>query len=510
MISRSPAAMALVLVCVVQRPMSAQGYRVRLDVGGQAAAYRGVQLDSIARADVINRAIGGPSTPDGFAVRCLGVDPFCRFFRPGATRSGGPVTAAANFAVWGVGVPGLSARGTARLGADLGDSDAWPGARPSAQLLEGFLEYATGPVTVQAGRQQRLSRLGAVGFDGGQVTVRVTRLHVEAGAYGGWSLGQASALPTTSPALNPLDEYQPRRRFLTAGGELAASTRWGNARGVYQRQVDPTSDYFVSERAGFDVTLMPPVAGLTLSGGADYDMARGLWGSSEGSVTFVDGPVAASVGARRHRPYFDLWTIWGAFSPVPYRAEFGSLRVKLLRGLTVSGRGETYRYNPAEADAPLVEVKNEGWRWSAEVRYAPVADLEVNAGGRVEFGPGASSRGFDAGVTYRRERFEVSAYGMALERPLEFRFDEAQVWAIGASGMWRPTEQWSAAAGLSRYVETRDRPDAAAFDWNQLRAYLRISLTFGSSADRETLPPARPSRLSPLPDGRRGRASSGK
>lgn len=504
----------LAAACALPTPGAAQGYRVRLDVATQAVSYRGVQLDSIARVDVINRAVGGLTTPDGFAVRCLGSEAVCRFFRPGPARRGGPATMVTDLALWGFGVPGLSVRGTGRIGTDLGDSDVWPGTRPSGQLLEGYIEYASGPVTIQAGRRQRLSRLGAVGFDGGQVTARVERLHLEAGAFGGWSLGQASALPTSSPALNPLDEYQPQRRFLTAGGDLSAATRWGSAHAVYQRQVDPNSDYFVSERAGFDVTLLPPVAGLTVSGGADYDMARGLWGSSEGSVTFVDGPVAATVGARRHRPYFDLWTIWGAFSPVPYHAEFASLRVRPVRGLTLSGRGETYRYNPAEADAPLVEVKSEGWRWSADARYLLRADLEVNAGGRVEFGPGASSLGFDAGMTFRRERFEVSAYGMALERPLEFRFDESQVWALGASGSWRPSERWTAAAGLSRYVETRDRPDAAAFDWNQVRGFLRISVTFGSSADRDALPPAiplplsplRPSPLSPLPYRERGTA----
>lgn len=475
---------------LVPRGALAQGYRVRFDVGGQAAAYRGVRLDSIARALVVDRAIGGLSTPEGIAVQCFGTEPVCRFFRPGAIRRSGPLTVATDFAVWGFGVTGLSARGVARIGADLGDADVWPGTRPRGELLEGYLEYASGLVTVLAGRQQRLSRLGAVGFDGGQVTARAGRMGIEATAYGGWSLAQASALPTTSPALNPLDQFQPRQRFLTAGGEVAASTRWGDVRGVYQRQVDPRTDYFVSERAGFDVTVRPPLAGLTAFGGADYDMARGAWGSSEGSLVFADGPFAATIGTRRHFPYFDLWTIWGAFSPVPYRAEFATLRVTPIRGLTLSGRGETYRYSSADADAPLVEVKSDGWRWSADALVAPRADLELTAGVRVEYGPGAASRGVDARVTYRRERLlEVSVFGMALERPLEFRFDESNVWAIGTSAAWRPGDRFAAAVGVTRYVESRERPDAAAFDWNQVRAYARITVTFGS-ADRERLPPA--------------------
>jgi hypothetical protein len=416
------------------RAAPAQGYRIRLDLGSQAAAFRGVQADSIAPAAVVTHAIGGPMTPDGFAVRCVSGEAVCRFYRPGPVRHGGPVVAAADFAVWGFGVAGLSVRGTARAGADWGNAASWPGTKPSAEVLEGYIEYATGPVTAQAGRRQRLSRLGAVGFDGAQVT-------------------------------------------------------------------DPGSDYFVSERAGLDASLRAPFAPVSVSGGADYDMARGQWGSAEGSVTFADGPIAASVGARRHRPYFDLWTIWGAFSPVPYRAEFASVRVTPVRGLSVSGRGEVYRYDPTEADAPLVEVEPDGWRWSADARVAPGAGLEFSAGARVEFGPGASSRGFDAGISYRRDRFDASVFGMALERPLEFRFDQSQVWAVGAQGSWRPTDRWSAAAGISRYAETRERPDAAAFDWNQVRAFARITVTFGS-ADRA-------SPLSPLPPARGERRPGG-
>jgi len=471
---------------------SAQGYRVRLDARTQVAGYRGVVLDSIAVGQVVTGPGGGLLTPDGYAVRCTGANPFCQYFRPGPVRRGGPLSASADLAFWGFGVAGLSVRGLARTSANVGDTGAWPGTEP-VELLEGYVEYARGAVTVQGGRAQALSRLGAVGFDGGRLTLRAPVAGLEATAFGGYSLARASALPLTSPALNPLDDYQPRERFLLAGGGVAAASRWGNARAVYQRQVDPATDYFASERAGVDLTLRPPVAGLSLTAGADFDLARMVWGSAEAVLAFAYGPAAVSAGARRYQPHFDLWTIWGAFSPVAYHAVHGAARAVLRTGLEVSGRGEWFAFEPAMAETPLTDVEMEGWRWSAGVRFEPRDDLAFDAGARVEYGPGASSRGFDLAAAYRpSDRLSLSLQGAALERPLEFRYDQSSVWMVGAQVDWRARPDLGVAFGFSRYTETRDRPDAAAFDWNQVRFHARVTWAFGSSADRAPLPPASP------------------
>jgi len=44
--------------------------------------------------------------------------------------------------------------------------------------------------------------------------------------------------------------------------------------------------------------------------------------------------------------------------------------------------------------------------------------------------------------------------------------------------------------GGARYWETRDRPDAAAFDWGQTRLHARVTLLLRSEADVFRLPPA--------------------
>ena len=89
------------------------------------------------------------------------------------------------------------------------------------QLIEAYAEYAHRLFTARAGRQLLVNRLGIVGFDGGRATTRVGRSGVDAEAYVGLGLARATALPVTSPVLDPLDEFQPRRRQILAGAALA-------------------------------------------------------------------------------------------------------------------------------------------------------------------------------------------------------------------------------------------------------------------------------------------------
>ena len=206
---------------------SAQGYRLRVDARVQGAAYRGVTLDSILASDTVPGPGGGPQTPDGYAVSCSGVSGYCTFFRPGPRQRGGPFVTTADLSVWGLGVQGLSVRVTARAGADLGSSNVWPGTDPAVQLLEGYAEYATARYTAQLGRQTVVTRFGVSGVDGARLVVRPGLRGLELSGYAGWGLARASALPVTSPALNPLDDFQPRQRQIVAG--LAAG--WTGARG---------------------------------------------------------------------------------------------------------------------------------------------------------------------------------------------------------------------------------------------------------------------------------------
>jgi hypothetical protein len=480
------------LALLAPASLSAQGYRVRLETRIQSVAFRGATLDSVLRSDVLTSPDGGFVSPDGFAVRCAGMTAYCTFFRPGPTVRGAPLVTTADINVWGLGLPGLSFRGTLRVGGDLGDADAWPGTDPAIQLLEGYAEYASGPLTVQAGRTSVFSRLGYTGFDGARVEVRPLGPALRLLAYGGWGLSRGVALPVTSPALNPLDDFQPRDRQLIAGLRGGWSLPRVDGSVLYQREVDPASDLFVSERLAFEgaVTL---IEGLGMWGGADYDLSFAHWGTVEGRVSYRDprGVVQATVGARRYRPFFDLWTIWGAFAPTPYRAVLGSASVRPIAGLELRARGEAYEFESTGAATPLARFEDDGWRWSFGGTLTRFAPWTFFGDYYADHGPGAASLGFEGGASVRPlEALTATARIGTLQRPLEFRFDDAKLWLYGARFDYRPASGVGLMLEALAYDETRRRPDAARLEWDQFRVNAGVSLTFGTAAGRPGLHPA--------------------
>ncbi len=494
---------AMLATCLAALPALAagQGYRLRLDTRWQTVAYRGVTLDSIPVGDTVGTPGGGPTSPDGFAARCLAGASYCTFFRPGPTQRGGPLTTTAALTVWDLGTRGLSVHAISRLGLDLAaGAKVWPGTDPALQLLEGYVEYAAARATARLGRQVVASRLGTTGFDGAGLVVRDARRGLEVQGYLGWGLAQGAALPVTSPALNPLDDFQPRQRQVAVGLGAGWSSRLADLRADYQREVDPRSDHFVSERVGVE-TALRPFAGVRLAGGADYDMVAGWWGSAEASLGYANQQFTATVGARRYRPHFDLWTIWGAFSPVPYRAVHGALTVVVNPQLDVRGRYERYEFEDAEATTPLFQAQRDGWRWELGATVTPVPGWILDGGYRRELGPGAGAVGVAGSMTYRRSRrLTLTLLGSSVDRPLEFRFNDARVRAYGLDAQAEPSPRVRVGVATTRYEERHRRPDAAAFHWNQFRVSARVVVLFGAM-DAAGLPPA----ILLLPGGRSAR-----
>jgi hypothetical protein len=487
---RRPAVLVLAAALAGAGALPAQDYTVRIDANAQNVSYRGYRLDSIPVGQVVTGPGGGLETPNGFAVSCSPGRNFCDFFRPGRERNGGPFSTTADLTAWGFGIRGLSLHMNARLGVDLGDSDVWPGTDPAVQLNEGYLEYAATRYTVRAGRLVARGRLGYTGYDGGRLTWRFATLGLTADAFGGWGLARGSALPVTSDALNPLDDFQPRERQLVFGAGLGWERGVVEARAEYLREVDPETDFFVSERAAISATIRP-LRGWSLSGGAEYDLSHEWWGTSDLVLRHTQQRFGGAIGVRRYRPYFDLWSLWGFFSPVPYNAVNGSVWVSPLQGLELRANGESYDYDDAEAVTPLVTEETDGWRWSLGAGYSRSrwsADLAIHE----EKGPGAASTGWDASVSVRAlERLTLTAEAGRLARPLEFRYSDATLKWGGLTADFRAGEQLRLMAQVIRYDEDRDRPDAAAFDWSQTRLRAGITWMFGSDADRLPLPPAR-------------------
>ena len=480
-------------------PGSAQSWRLRFDGSAQRVAFRGVTADSVPESATSAGPTGGPVTSDGYAATCF-PDGFCRFYRPGPLLRGVPASAGTDLTLWGLGVTGLSVRINARTITDLTGDRLWPGTSPTFRLVEGYGEYVRGGLTARLGRMLEESRLGSAGtggLDGLRATYRFAGSGLVLGGYAGWGLARGTTLSVTSPAVDPLAEFQPGHRQVVAGALAGIRWRTVQADAEYRREVDPFTDYFVSERAALSL-LARPVSGFRVALGSDYDLAQGRWGSADATIAYTGKSVWATAAARHYRPFFDLWTVWGVFSPVPYNGVSGSLTVNPAARVQVRGRGEWFRYDAADVSAPAVTLENSGWRWGLEATVTPALRWTVEAGGHGEFQPGASSRGIDGRVTWRpRETLDLALSGGSLERPLELRFQDAGVTWAGGAASWHDGTRWSVGLTLDRYWESRDRPDAASFDWNQWRMSARVSLTLRSGADRWVLPPARPREVVP-------------
>jgi hypothetical protein len=481
----------LSLLLAIAPAARAQQYVGRIDSWMQHAAFRGFEKDSIPAANVVTGPDGGPQTPDGFAVSCLDGQPQCYFYRAGPALSGGPFVTSASITAWGFGVRGLSIHGTGRVATNIGSS-AWPGTSPSLSLLEGYAEYAGDAFTARAGRQIERGRLGWYGFDGGRLAWRVPRTSLTAIGYGGFGLANASALTVANEIVNPLGDFQPPERQWLAGAAMEWQARLGEARLDFEREIDLATRNIVSKRMALSASFVP-YAGWSLSGGADYDLARGLWGSADVTLLRSWSRYGGSIGVRQYRPYFDLWSIWGVFSPVPYTAANAAVWASPVKGLTVRAGGERYRYADARAETPLLAEQTRGWRWNAGGSYALGTAIDVDAGYHAEFGPGAAFSGVDGSVSLVPKR----ALGLTLlaghmVRPLELRVEEPALTWLGAATQYVASDRLQFRAQAIYYAEDRRRPDAAAIDWSQTRFAVSLSWLFGTNIEDLPLPRAVP------------------
>jgi len=488
---RAALAVVLAISALVAGRLEAQGYRVRLDARGQSVSYQGVAVDSIPIAQVVTKPDGSLYSPDGYAVKCSNLS-YCFFYRAGPLLHSVPLSTTADLVLWGFGLKGLSLHASGRYLTDAGSGSTWPGTEPNAQLLEGYLEYGSGWLLVRGGRQYQSSRLLPIGYDGAWARGRWDRTSLELTGYGGWGLGQAAVVPVTSPVLTPLDDWRPVKRQILAGGELAWMPGPVDLRAEYRREVDPELNYLVSERASLSLNARP-ARQFRVTGGADWNMDEGQVGSADLTVTYLGSRLTASAGGKRYKPYFNLWTLWGAFSPVPYNGFNASAQYKATNWLSLRTRGERYQYEAAEASSALVQTVDNGWRWSIGGTVTPNSKWTLDGAYLLEDGPGASSRYFDGSVTYQpSERIQVAAYGGRLYRPLELRYYDATGNWFGGRAAWGFANQMRIWADAQYFMDKRDRPDAAKTDWNQVRLRGGITVTFGSNADRRApLPPAR-------------------
>ena len=233
-----------------------------------------------------------------------------------------------------------------------------------------------------------------------------------------------------------------------------------------------------TDRIAADVGLR--VSRVSVEASADYDLAFEEF--NEASLR-VSAPVVARVEAmaqvRRYTPFFELWTIWGAFSPVGFDEVRGWLSWTTPGGeVRLEGGGAHRSYESTDAGAQFVELEDSGWRafgraeWSRDGWYASV-------GYRAEEGTGAARYGGDLAVgrEFGAGRW-ITLRGTSSQNFSEFRLGEQVTAGGGIEGGWELGDV-SVTGGWAVYELSYDEQPQVD-DWTQVRGNVGISYRFGT------------------------------
>lgn len=460
------------LIVASAGPALGQGMRGELRVSTGFLEARPLVRDSLLDGDVPG---GGQQRrlDDGTLVTCIQGN-FCRWYR--ADEVDQIVVATQEFLATGwTGLQGLSTK--VHLRSRYGSDDFWPQASQEFEVVSAFADFDRSDYRIRAGRLFRSDGLGYYNFDGSSFLWRGWNpLWVE--VYGGWGLARGLNDPVNGGLVSQADALSPDKRGLILGAEAGARLgRIASGRVSYQREIRTDRLGLYSERIAFDGRAFLDRTVFELSG--EYDLSfRKLNELRLRLNTPITSGLEIIAEARRHSPYFELWTIWGAFSPVGF--DEGRMTLAWSEpnlGLGLQAGGAYRNYDEADAGPTNSEIRDDGWRAFAN------ADIRRGAwfaagGYRAEAGFGAARFGgdFRVGRTFGEYSY-VSLRGSRTQTFGEFRLNEQLVSGIGLDGAMRVGE-FSLNAGAAVYrIETEERPSDG--DWTQFRLYSSLSYRFG-------------------------------
>ena len=473
-----PAFLLLPLIAPVV--LHAQGFRGTATTTTRYLELRPIVRDTVSR-ERVTELPDGRLEFEGRAVTCV-TDLPCVFYRPGEVQSATFATQDVGLTAWGFGVTGLSATVLLRARADLAGEFEWPRSDDPFDAVLAYAQYNRGMLRARVGRQLNASGLGFSGYDGLNLLVEpLAGLSVE--GYAGRSLLRGTSEPRDE-ALRGVEDFpfdSVSRQFYLFGAAARWEPRAGTAFTVrYQREIQGLQGAISAERASFDVTtqLLRPVR---LEAALDYDVAFNRVGKAHvrAQAPLLHSRLILEATARRYQPWFDLFTIWGFFSPVAYHE--GELRAtwRPLPALRVWGAGAYRRYQDSDAPIVLGGVEREGKRGELGAEWLADTRLSFDGSFRWEQGAGAFLSSGDATVRWSPlDRLSVFVDGSAFQQIEEFRVGEGMVTGVGGGAEVELLSRTRLLAGANLYRQDfQNRPSAA--DWNQLRAYASLNIGFG-------------------------------
>jgi len=467
-------AVGLLLISpIASEPLRAQGFRGKVVLTGSGLELRGLVRDSIPEGQVPGDG-SRRRLPDGTVVYCS-PGAFCTWYRSGPVQSVSVFTQDVTAAAW-VGVRGLS--GHVHLRTRLGGNEFWPFSQQKFTALAAYLSYNQTKYRIRAGRLFRTNALGYYNFDGASFMWRgwqPLRLTV----FGGWSPAPNVNAGYESNVFEAAEDIPPGKNALVFGGELGAHFgRTVTLGAVYQRVIATDRLGLYSERVAADARAL--LGTIVVNASAAYDLAYTQFNDARLQVR---APVGRAVDVnllfRHYSPFFELWSIWGAFSPVGFNEAEATVGWRIGRtGLRVEGGGAYRNYGDTNNELSFTYIKTYGWRafgraqWARRGWFADLAYRAETGFGAVRYG-GDIRVGRDFGTgTY------VALRGQSTQNILETRLGEQFATGGGVEGAVAVRDfTLTANAGLYR-IDYKNRPTMR--DWTQPRLFLAVSYAFGT------------------------------
>jgi hypothetical protein len=428
-----------------------------------------------AGADEVVRGADGVVRVDGRRVACEEGER-CVFYRPDAPRDAWLGTQDVGFTAWGFGTEGLSVTGLVRARDHLSGDLTWPLSDDRFDVLVGYAQLQRGALRLRAGRQDTPSGLGFSGFDGASARWDGSTWWGE--AYGGRSLARGLS-ETRREALRGIEDFVPDQESWLWGGAAGVRIDATSVAARYQREIIGDRSGLVGERASLDLATV--LGGLRVRGAIDYDVPFDRVGKAHLTVqrALAEGRVVAELEARRYVPYFELSTVWGFFSPVPYHEARARVSAGIARGAGVRVSLAARRYGDPATTIIFSPLEDDGWQAEVSGSWTPDERWRVDATYQIDWASAAYLSSLDASVQWRAgEALALRANGTSFQQFEAFRLGDGRALGGGLGADWDVSARVRVEAGflVLRQDAGRDAPDDV---WNQTRSWLGLRYAFG-------------------------------
>lgn len=470
--------LALLGLLVLPAPTAGQG----IGVNGKARTYVSyLQVRDLVQDSVLAAAVPGEGSQrtleDGTRVTCA--DGWCRYYRSGSDVGMVPFLQDFELNAWS-GITGLRGYAHVRFRQPFGDGDFWPRMDAEAEALTAYLEYRRSNYMVRAGRIWESTALGFYNYDGGSFQIRLPT-QLELSVYGGLSLVRGLNQLYHTDLIGDVEPLGPRDDAYLMG----LRARWRPYPGLataftYQREPTIHSSDLYSERVAGSARLLVRKATLDLE--VKYDLATQNTNLARLAVaTPLGAGLRASGEVKKYTPFFELWTIWGAFSPVGF--DEARLRMDWMASsgrISARAYGSYRQYGDTNTSEPVSGdgIRDDAWQIGAGGRYAIKEDLIFDGEYQRYVGYGASRSGGDVSLqkTFGPGRY-LGFKGRAFESFSEFRVGSGRVIGGGLQGAMPLGSARIQASAMFYKHQQSDRPQI--MDLNQARMNLILEIPIG-------------------------------